>query len=261
MLKNPIKKILKFFKIYTFIINKIDSRYNKKKFQLNFQNFSTLEKSTKKRFDLFTEDFLPCYWDASATTTFDRHYIFHTAWAARVVQKIAPEIHTDISSSLYFSTIVSAFVPINFYDYRPAKINIPGFNSFAGNLMQLPFEDRSIKSLSCLHTIEHIGLGRYGDPLDYDGDLKAIKELIRVLADNGDLIIVVPIGKARIQYNAHRIYSYDQIVTYFKELTLLEFSLLPDDENEQSWIANASNSQADQQKYGCGCFWFKRTKH
>ncbi|MGQ0828890.1 MAG: DUF268 domain-containing protein [Bacteroidota bacterium] len=238
----------------------MDRRINNKKFQLNFQKFSALEKNTTKRFKLSADDFFPCYWDASSTTTFDRHYVFHTAWAARVVQKIAPKLHTDISSSLFFSTIVSAFVPINFYDYRPAKINIPGFNSFAGDLMQLPFEDKSIKSLSCLHTIEHIGLGRYGDPLDYDGDLKAIKELIRVLADGGDLIIVVPIGKPRIQYNAHRIYSYEQIMNYFKELTLYEFSLLPDDENEISWTTNASCLVADQQKYGCGCFWFKRPK-
>lgn len=259
-IKSLIKLILKFLGIYQVVINKFDKITLQKNFKRAFDQFSLLEKKSTKRFELSEKDLIPCYWDASENTGFDRHYVFHTAWAARVVQKISPKLHIDISSSLYFSTIVSAFTPIQFYDYRPANIQIPGFKSLKGDLMKLPFESKSVKSLSCLHTIEHIGLGRYGDPLDYDGDLKAINELIRILAENGDLIIVVPIGKNRIQYNAHRIYSYKQITTYFKELKLIEFSLLTDNENEASWISNATEEIANKQMYGCGCFWFKREK-
>jgi SAM-dependent methyltransferase len=259
-IKSLIKFVLKSLGIYQVVINQMDKINLKKKFKRTYYQFSLLEKNSTKRFELSENNLMPCYWDASVTTGFDRHYVFHTAWAARAVQKIAPKFHVDISSSLFFSTIVSAFVPIKFYDYRPADISIPGFESFRGDLMNLPFEDKSIKSLSCLHTIEHIGLGRYGDPLDYDGDLKAIKELIRVLAENGDLLIVVPTGKSKIHYNAHRIYSYAQIINYFKELKLIEFSLLRDDENDASWINNASEDIADKQNYGCGCFWFRREK-
>lgn len=259
-IKSFIKYILKSLGIYQLVINKLDKITLEKSFNKAFNQFSELEKKSTKRFELSENDLLPCYWDASVNTGFDRHYVFHTAWAARTVQKIAPKFHVDISSSLFFNSIVSAFVPIKFYDYRPANISIPGFESLKGDLMNLPFEDKSIKSLSCLHTIEHIGLGRYGDPLDYDGDLKAIKELIRVLAENGDLLIVVPIGKSKIQYNAHRIYSYAQIMDYFKELKLIEFSLLRDNENDASWITNATEDIANTQNYGCGCFWFRREK-
>jgi hypothetical protein len=59
-----------------------------------------------------------------------------------------------------------------------------------------------------MHVIEHIGLGRYGEALDPDGDLKAIRELVRVLAAGGNLLVVVPVGRPRIQFNAHRIYDY-----------------------------------------------------
>ena len=52
-----------------------------------------------------------------------------------------------------------------------------------------------------MHVIEHIGLGRYGDEMDPDGDLKAIDELKRVLSRKGDLLFVVPVGKPKIMYN------------------------------------------------------------
>ncbi len=49
---------------------------------------------------------------------------------------------------------------------------------------------------SCMHTIEHIGLGRYGDPLDAVGDQTALSELQRVVAPGGSLLIVVPVATA-----------------------------------------------------------------
>jgi ubiquinone/menaquinone biosynthesis C-methylase UbiE len=107
-----------------------------------------------------------------------------------------------------------------------------------------------------MHTIEHIGLGRYGDPVDPEGDLKAMKELQRVTKKGGSLLFVVPIGRPRIVWNAHRIYSYKQIMSYFPGFECREFYLIPDNAAETAPIENATEAQADAQKYGCGCFWF-----
>ena len=109
-----------------------------------------------------------------------------------------------------------------------------------------------------MHVIEHIGLGRYGDKLDYDGDLYAIRELKRVIKSGGNLLIAVPVGQPKIRFNAHRIYSYDQIISYFEELKLKEFTLIPDNANETGMIINAEKNLADAQDYGCGCFWFQK---
>ena len=110
-----------------------------------------------------------------------------------------------------------------------------------------------------MHTVEHIGLGRYGDPLDPDGDLKAIAELKRVLAVGGDLLFVVPIGRtAKIMYNARRIYTYSQIAEYFSDLQLVEFSLISDTPQSNGLISNAIEDDANKCSYGCGCFWFKK---
>ena len=115
-----------------------------------------------------------------------------------------------------------------------------------------------IKSLSCMHVIEHIGLGRYGDPMDFEGDLKAIAEIKRVVSAGGDLLFVVPIGKSIIMYNAHRIYAYKQIVEYFDGFELVEFSLIEDDRHGGTIVENASEELANKQDYGCGMFWFKK---
>jgi len=223
-----------------------------------FKEFTIFSNKSKSgsRFEVRWKDRCLQFFDKTGTTLFDAHYIYHPAWAARILTKTKPNKHIDISSTLHFSTIVSAFLPVEFYDYRPANIKLDNLFSKEGNLMALPFNDSSVDSLSCMHTIEHIGLGRYGDPLDPDGDLKAIKELIRVLAPKGNLLFVTPIGKPIVQFNAHRIYSYNQIMDYFSELTLKEFSLVPDDGQKQGIIYNASKSLADQQRYACGCFWF-----
>lgn len=213
------------------------------------------QKNNDGRFSVSIKDIYPCLSDKIAKTPFDQHYIYHPAWAARVLAKTRPEYHVDISSILSFGSIVSAFIPFKFYDYRPADLTLPNWESGFADLINLPFESNSQPSISCMHTIEHIGLGRYGDPLDPQGDLKAIAELKRVVKPGGDLLFVTPVGKPRIEFNGHRIYSYDQVIGSFSPLQLIEFSLIPD---AGGLIENARPELVIQQKYGCGCFWFRK---
>ena len=222
------------------------------------KEFKIFRETHGKRFKVEKKDKYPCLMDKYGTTSFDKHYIYHTAWAARKLRSIIPEEHVDISSFTYFSTLVSAFIPVRFYDFRPVPIKLENLTCSAADITSLPFKDNSIFSLSCMHVVEHIGLGRYGDPLDVDGDLKAINELKRVVCREGYILFVVPIGgEARIMFNAHRIYTYDQILGYFDGCELLEFSLIPD-QSQEGIIINATKEQADRQVYGCGCFLFKK---
>lgn len=227
-------------------------------FLKSFKAYNESEKKTTKRFPLILDK---NYSEQTIDTPFDRHYIYHPAWAARILKNNKPSLHIDISSTLNFSTVVSAFIPVQFYDFRPAKIELSNFNSSHADLTKLNCSDNSIDSLSCMHTIEHIGLGRYGDPIDYDGDLKAIKELKRVLALNGNLLIVVPIAsQEKILFNGNRIYTAEQILNYFSDLELMEFCLIPDNEDDGSLVKNPTKELLSIQKYGCGCFWFRKVK-
>jgi SAM-dependent methyltransferase len=225
-------------------------------FIISFLRFNKL--NTNRRFLLLWSNRQPCLGDDTATTGFDRHYVYHTAWAARVLSKMRPAEHVDISSFLYFSALVSAFIPVKFYDYRPVKLNLSGFSSDSADLLHLPFPDNNIKSLSCMHVVEHVGLGRYGDSIDPDGDLKAIAELKRVIAPGGHLLFVVPIGNPKLMFNAHRIYSYEQICQYFSDMELVEFTLISGRDNSTGLILNPPSDFIAQEKYGCGCFLFKK---
>lgn len=193
-----------------------------------------------------------------AATEFDRHYVYHTAWAARVLSQTGSGVHHDFGSLLYFATLVSAFRPVRFYDYRPAALELTGLESGHADLTALPFPEGSLESVSCMHVVEHIGLGRYGDPLDAHGDSRACSELQRVLAPGGDLLFVVPVGRPRVCFNAHRVYSYAMVLALFPGCELLQFSLAPDPGHGADWIEGAPPEAVAEQEYGCGCFWFRK---
>ncbi|OGH88683.1 MAG: hypothetical protein A3J93_01135 [Candidatus Magasanikbacteria bacterium RIFOXYC2_FULL_42_28] len=219
------------------------------------RQFELFKKQNDDRFSVNWSEKFPCLDDNTGETNFDAHYIYHPAWAARVLAQTKPAVHTDISSTLHFCSIISAFIPVKFYDYRPAGLNLTGLSSQSADLTKLSFANNSIRSLSCMHTVEHIGLGRYGDQIDPTGDLKAISELKRVLSPGGDLLFVVPIGKPKLTFNAHRIYSYEQIIEHFFDLELKDFSLVLDNGD---FINSADLAIVSKQSYGCGCFWFKK---
>lgn len=251
-MQNKIKKLIpKFLRRY------LAKTYNYFLFLKDFFVFMKMS-GNNSRFPVLWSNRYPQLFDKTETTKFDTHYIYHPAWAVRIIKKINPKFHTDISSTLTFSSILSAFIPVKFYDYRPAGLHLSNLTSKKADLHKLPFNDGSIESLSCMHTIEHIGLGRYGDPIDHNGDLRAISELKRVLSVGGSLLFVVPIGRPRVMFNAHRIYSYDQIMSYFSDLNLEEFSLITDNAIKTGIITNATKEMSDSQEYGCGLFWFKK---
>jgi SAM-dependent methyltransferase len=225
-------------------------------YQRDFKEFIRLATAANRTIPQWSERY-PCLGEKTSATGFDRHYVHHTAWAARILARTPPERHVDFSSSLYFVAIVSAFVPMDHYDYRRPDLRLDNATAGFADLTALPFADNSISSVSCMHVVEHIGLGRYGDALDPDGDKKAMRELSRVVAPKGQLLFVVPVGRPRICFNAHRIYSYEQIVTGFSALQLVEFRLVPDLPQDGGLI-EAKPHVVAAQEYGCGCFYFRK---
>jgi SAM-dependent methyltransferase len=195
--------------------------------------------------------------DRLVHTPFDAHYVYHTAWAIRKIRLSAPPMHVDVSSSLYFVALASALTQIEHLDYRPPELHLQNVTCRFGDLMALPFASDAVSSLSCMHVIEHIGLGRYGDPLDPCGDIKAANELQRILAPGGQLLFVAPVGKPRVCFNAHRIYSFEMVLSLFPMLQLDDWALLEDDV-AKGLAPNAEPSLFNKQSFGCGCFSFKK---
>ena len=193
----------------------------------------------------------------TSSVDFDPHYVYHIGWAARILAENRPNNHVDFSSLSHFVTVCSAFLPIKHYDFRRPEFVFDGLDVGTADLTNLSFEDGALPSVSCMHVVEHIGLGRYGDNVDPEGDWKAIRELQRVTAVGGQLLFVVPVGKERVMFNAHRVYAYDTIVRAFEQMEIQEFSLISL-RGTPRLIRNADPSLVQNEEYGCGCFLFTK---
>lgn len=195
----------------------------------------------------------PCLGDWSSHTPFDPHYFYQGAWLARRVAALRPARHVDVGSSVLTLSVLSATVETLHVDFRPLEAKLPGLQTEAGDILRLRFADASLPSLSCLHVIEHIGLGRYGDPVDPEGARKAAAELARVLAPGGRLFFSAPVGRERVCFNAHRVFAPESVLAMFGGLRLRGFALVDD---AGAFHDGASPESARGLDYGCGMFEF-----
>lgn len=190
-------------------------------------------------------------------TPFDTHYFYQEIWAIRHIFKNKPKRHIDIASKYQFAGFISSITPCVFVDIRPIKSELKNLSVVKGDVLHLPYKDNSVSSVSTLHVIEHIGLGRYGDRIDPSGTKKACLELSRILRPGGRLYVSIPIGKDKLCFNAHRIHSPHVFRSYFPTLKLIEFSVVDD---LGRYYEDVDYRKFSKLNYGCGMFLFTKLK-
>ncbi len=203
-------------------------------------------------------DWQPEIHDRTAETPFDPHYFYQSYWAFKRIVSSRVTRHLDVASQVDLLRYLSAIMQVTFVDIRPLRVQLENCQLDTGSIVNLPYPDGAWQSVSCLHVIEHIGLGRYGDLLDPFGSQKAAGELTRVLSPGGVLYLSTPIGKPRVCFNAHRVRSPRQVISLFPELALEEFSVIDD---SGSLIENTSFQGYESSHYACGLFRFRRKKN
>jgi SAM-dependent methyltransferase len=204
---------------------------------------------------LHWRDVYPKLADRVGYSPYDSHYFHQDIWAARCIAELTPERHVDVGSRVDLVGFLTSLTNVTYVDIRPLGAEVERLESIAGSVLALPFADRSLESVSCLHVAEHIGLGRYGDPLDPLGTRKAASELQRVLRPGGQLLFSVPVGRPRVCFNAHRIHDPCEVPSMFDELDCAEFSSIDDTGVFERQRAPAELADAS---YGCGLYRFIR---
>jgi hypothetical protein len=185
------------------------------------------------------------------------HYFHQDLWAAKKIFERAPERHIDIGSRIDgFVAHVLVFMPVTVIDIRPLDSNIPKLNFIRDDATKLTqIQSDSVVSLSSLHAAEHFGLGRYSDPVNPLACFDFMNALQRVLAPGGRLYFSVPVGRQRVEFNAHRIFAPQTITDSFQKLQLISFSFVGDD---GSLYLDAELAAAESCVYGCGLFEFTK---
>lgn len=192
------------------------------KFKQDFLDYFSLFQESEESQKFGNVIFYPCLGDDLASTPLDKHYFYQDTWASRKIFQQKPESVVDIGSTVLYAGIISQFVPTTFVDIRPVNLNLPGLTVVAGSILDLPFEDASQSFVTSLCVLEHIGLGRYGDPIMPDGTRRACAEIDRILKPGGEVIVSVPVGHPCIAFNAHRIFSKDQFLSHFPGYQVLD---------------------------------------
>lgn len=165
------------------------------------------------------------YQDAGVTNT----YFWQDLWAARLIYRNRPKRHFDIGSRLdgFIAHILAMDIPCTVLDVRPFPCEIKGLDTIVTDATRLEeIEDGSIESLSALCSLEHFGLGRYGDEVNPEACFECFDQIQKKLKCGGRLYIAVPVGEDRVEFNAHRIFDVKTILNCFDRLTLKEFSCI-----------------------------------
>lgn len=253
-----IKKLLNI--ITFFKQNRANVIKNYKELKWFYYDFKTFKNQLGNNNDFTFGKWFPIFDEKHVDSgTAKGHYFHQDLLVAKKIFKNNPIKHVDIGSRIDgFVAHVAVFREIEVFDIRPLdnKINNIKFikkDAMNNNDLHSEYTD----SISSLHAIEHFGLGRYNDTIDAFGHIKGLEMIYSTLKKGGYFYFSVPIGKQRIEFNAHRVFSLLYLVKLFEnKYTINSFSYV-DDKGDLHVNINLTDILIKENcncNYGCGIF-------
>jgi len=203
--------------------------------------------------------------DYSDTAGNDKgHYFHQDLLVAKLIHDNKPKRHIDIASRVDgFVAHVASFREIEVFDVRPLPKSEHENIKFQQADLMNPQDLGKADSISCLHAIEHFGLGRYTDQIDKDGHNKGLTNLINLVSNGGRLYISFPIGQRdEVHFNAHRVFHANTIFEHpsiKKYMKLLRFDYV-DDDGDLHLNSNVVDVKVET-KFGCGIYTFQKVNY
>lgn len=211
-------------------------------------------------------EFKPCLFDWYEEGGITKsEYFWQDLLVARMIYSAKPEKHVDIGSRVDgFVAHVASFRDIEVLDIRPISASIPGVTFKQADLMK-PVDEMAgyCDSLSCLHALEHFGLGRYGDPVDPQGFELGLANMARLVKEKGYFYLSVPIGIERVEFNANRVFDPRVIINCVKRhsMKLAALTVIQQGGNVETFSLgeeDAHFAKLANQRYALGIFSFTR---
>ncbi len=232
-----------------------------KKFIFDYLDYKKKGGKVNKLYPIINEHKLSS--DKSDVIQNNSHYFNQDLLVANYINKTKPNRHVDIGSRIDgFVSNVASFRKIEIFDIRKNKIFFENIKFKRADITRLNKKYFNYSdSVSCLHTIEHIGLGRYGDEIDPEGHIKAFNNLKKILKKNGILYISFPLSKkTKVHFNAHRTFEKSEILKWIeKDLKLINFDFI-NDQGELFKSIKLSKISTKNLDYGLGIYTFKKLR-
>jgi len=218
----------------------------------------------RPEFNYSPEHIFACLTDYRGQAGYPGAYFWQDLWGAQRIVSHHPNEHYDVGSRVDgFISHMMLFpeIKLHFIDIRPMEKEIPGVGFTQADATNMDnIKDESIESLSALCSLEHFGLGRFGDPVDPEACFKAFKAVQRVVKKGGWIYISVPVGENHVRFNADRIFHPSTIINEFDKCKCVEFSIIDlDSDVPIREITNVKSFEVrtDPDHY-CGLFMFQR---
>lgn len=244
------KQVRRFLKSYKdFKITDAKREQLLEAFNKDFEKYNSIAPPEQ----IASKEFLyPCLFEKTQETAIEPIYFYQDSWAFERIHSQKPDKHVDIGSHNKFIAFLSKLTDLSMVDIRPLSLEMSSVHFIKGDILNLPFENGSINSLSSLCVIEHIGLGRYGDEIDPLGSEKAFNEINRILNVGANFYMSVPVEEInKVYFNAHRA---------FNEEYLLEELLYNYEVEDRKYIYGKNFSSQKGRGFGVGCYHLKKTK-
>ena len=219
------------------------------------------KKNIREQFQVNRNNLWPVIGEKYAYAGVVGNYFWQDLWAARKVVQSGVKNHFDIGSRLdgFIAHLLSTGIDVTMIDVRKFPTEIEQLHTIVDDATSLrQISDESIESMSALCSLEHFGLGRYGDPINPESCFQCFDNIQKKLKKGGRLYIAVPVGKERVEFNAHRVFYASTIVKCFNSLHLEEFSCTAQGEIEYNVDLHEYDDDTHNGEYRYGLFSFTK---